>query len=71
MVSRVDTGRVTRMPYAEREKCANGHAWTPQTTRWRIRRDKGESTPTRDCLVCKRVSEGERRRRRISERNYR
>jgi len=59
------------MPYAEREKCANGHPWTPQTTRWRVRHDKGESTPTRDCLVCKRVSEGERRRRRISERNYR
>jgi len=59
------------MPFAARETCANGHKWTVATTRWRIRIDKGETSPTRDCLVCKRVSEGERRRKRISERNYR
>lgn len=71
-MTRVDGGRVSRMPFADRETCANGHKWTPRSTRWRIRRDKGESSPTRDCLTCKRVSEGKRRERlRISERNYR
>lgn len=71
-MSRVDAGKVTRLPYALRETCANGHKWAPQTTRWRVRRDKGETTPTRDCLVCKRVSEGRRRERlRITERKYR
>lgn len=70
-VSRVEAGKVTRSPWAEREACANGHKWTPQSTRWRVRRDKGESTPTRDCLTCKRVSEGKRRKLRISERAYR
>lgn len=70
-MTRVDTGRVLRKPYADRERCANGHRWTPASTRWRIRRDKGEATPTRDCLICKRVSEGKRRRLRISERPYR
>jgi hypothetical protein len=71
-VSRVDSGRVTRLPFSERETCANGHRWTPQSTRWRIRTDKGETQPTRDCLICKRVSEGKRRERlRISERVYR
>lgn len=70
-MSRVDTGLVTRMPYAARDACANGHRWTAATTRWRIRRDKGETTPTRDCLICKRVSEGVRRRKRIGERTYR
>lgn len=69
-MTRADAGRVTRQPYATRETCANGHPWTVSTTRWRVRRDKGESTPTRDCLVCKRVSEGVRRRKKISERNY-
>lgn len=67
---RVQTGAVTRMPWAEREKCANGHPWTAASTRWRIRRDKGETNPTRDCLVCKRVSEAQRKKRRISERSY-
>lgn len=69
-MSRVDDGGVSRLPYATRETCANGHPWTRATTRWRIRTDKGETTPTRDCLVCKRVSEGIRRRKRISERTY-
>lgn len=68
---RVETGRVTRLPYAARETCANGHRWTPATTRWRIRRDKCERRPTRDCLVCKAVSEGRRRKLRIAERRYR
>lgn len=69
-MSRVDAGRVVRQPYAARPACANGHPWRPETTRWRIRTDKGESTPSRDCIVCKRVSEGNRRRTRISERTY-
>ena len=69
-MSRVDDGKVTRQPFASREKCANGHPWTVANTRWRIRRDKGESTPTRDCLACKRVSEGKRRATRIAERTY-
>ena len=68
---RVDAGRVVRQPYAGRETCTNGHPWTTVNTRWRIRRDKGETTPTRDCLACKRVSEGKRRRKLISERTYR
>lgn len=69
---RVDKGKVTRLPYADRETCSNGHKWTTATTRWRVRTDKGEASPTRDCLVCKRVSEGKRRDRlRISERSYR
>lgn len=61
---------VRRKPWADREKCANGHPWTPTSTRWRIRIDKGETTPTRDCLTCKHVSEGKRRAKRISERIY-
>ena len=69
---RVGSGAVTRQPWAERERCANGHPWTAANTRWRIRRDKGEHTPTRDCLTCKRVSEGKRKERiRIAERSYR
>ena len=71
MSTRVAHGSVARQPWASRDTCANGHPWTPASTRWRIRRDKGETTPTRDCLVCKRVSEGKRRARRIAERNYR
>lgn len=67
---RVDTGAVARKPWADRETCANGHPWTRENTRWRIRRDKGESTPTRDCLACKRKSEGERKKRRAAERRY-
>ena len=70
-MTRVDEGRVIRMPFAARETCANGHPWTTANTRWRVRTDKGEISPTRDCLVCKRVSEGERRKKRISERAYR
>lgn len=50
---RVEQGKVTREPWASRATCANGHDWTPETTRWRIRRDKGESSPTRDCLLCR------------------
>lgn len=68
---RVEAGTVTRQPWATRETCANGHPWTTHNTRWRIRKDKGETTPTRDCLVCKRVSEGKRRAKRIAERGYR
>lgn len=70
-MTRAEAGKVTRHPYALRAACANGHPWTPSTTRWRIRHDKGETTPTRDCLVCKRVSEGKRRRRTVAERSYR
>lgn len=71
-MSRVEAGKVTRLPWADRDTCANGHKWTVASTRWRIRTDKGETSPTRDCLICKRVSEGKRRERlRISERSYR
>ena len=68
---RVDDHAVTRKPWADRETCANGHPWTTHNTRWRIRTDKGETYPTRDCLACKRKSEGERRKRRAAERSYR
>lgn len=50
---RVGDGKVSREPYASREACLHGHEWTSSTTRWRIRRDKGEHTPTRDCLACR------------------
>ena len=50
-----------------RNECANGHLWTEDTTRWRIRKDKGEKSPTRDCLVCKRQSEKRRRAKRAAE----
>lgn len=68
---RVEEGVVTKKPWATREACANGHRWTRENTRWRIRTDKSETYPTRDCLACKRKSEGERRKRRAAERNYR
>lgn len=67
---RVDDGTVKRQPWAARETCANGHPWTRENTRWRIRRDKGESTPTRDCLTCKRKSEATRKARRATDRRY-
>lgn len=67
---RVETGRILNPRYAARPTCANGHPWTTENTRWRIRADKGETYPTRDCLACKRVSEGKRRRTRIAERTY-
>ena len=43
--------------------CGNGHAWKPQTTRWRFRdrmNRKGHESYgwERDCLVCKSVSQG-------------
>ena len=68
---RVSEGRVSREPWAGRETCSNGHPWTTRNTRWRIRIDKGERLPTRDCLVCKRVSEGKRRAKLVAERGYR
>lgn len=67
---RTDTGVVTRHPWATRATCANAHPWRPETTRWRVRTDKNENTPTRDCLICKAVSEGKRRARRAAERRY-
>ena len=47
-----------------RPTCANGHPWRPETTRWRYRvRDTRHGTGwERDCLVCKDVSEGRRRK---------
>lgn len=71
---RVDDGIVAKKPFAQRECCSNGHRWTPETTRWRKRNRGGRHgfAVERDCLVCKAVSEADRRRRkRISERNYR
>lgn len=67
-VTRVAEGRVTRMPFASREVCANGHPWRTETTRWRVRGDG--RMPERDCLVCKRVSEGNRKRRTMRDRRY-
>lgn len=32
--------------------CRNGHALTPDNTRWRLRRARGEAMPTRECLTC-------------------
>lgn len=69
---RVDTGRITRHPWAARETCSNGHPWTVESTRWR-KRDRGGRHGTaieRDCLTCKAVSEGARRRRRATDRRY-
>lgn len=60
-------GCVIREPWASRETCANNHPWTRSSTRWRVRMDKGESAATRDCLVCKRHQEGNRRKRRRAE----
>lgn len=60
---RVGYGEVVTEPYASRTHCANGHPWTRESTRWRVRHDKGERTATRDCLVCKRQQRGERKKR--------
>lgn len=51
---------------AGRPTCANGHIWKAETTRWRYRvRDTRHGTGwERDCLVCKAVSEGKRRKQR-------
>ncbi|GAA2182456.1 hypothetical protein GCM10009785_21830 [Brooklawnia cerclae] len=56
----------------ESDCCANGHRWTPDTTRWRFRARGGRhgSGWERDCLVCKAVSEGRRRKLRVGERTY-
>lgn len=72
-MSRVDTGAIRTEPYASRPTCANGHPWTHTSTRWRRRGYRGKHTASveRDCLTCKQVSEGERRKRRISGRAYR
>lgn len=73
-MSRADVGELTaaellRQPYGDRETCAHGHEWRPETTRWRQRRNrKGHSAAVeRDCLVCKAVSEHKRRMRRVAE----
>ena len=73
-MSTVAHGVVTKHPYAERETCSNGHPWTRESTRWRKRNRGGRhgTAAERDCLTCKAVSEGNRKRhKRISERNYR
>ena len=67
-MTRVNTGRVTSQPYADRQTCANGHPWTHASTRWRLR--PGRNVAIRDCLICKRVSEGNRRAQRSLERRY-
>lgn len=41
--------------------CKNGHEYTPQNTRWRIRRDKGEASPSRECKTCWERSKHRRR----------
>lgn len=55
--------------------CANNHLWTPETTRWRLRSrldrgDKSYQAWERDCLLCKAVSEGRRKKRRAVERRW-
>lgn len=76
---RVQEGRVTKQPFAARETCGNGHPWRTETTRWRRRTRKGGHrrggeheivTIERDCLICKQVSEGERRRLTVRGRRY-
>lgn len=64
--------QITRQPYASRETCANGHPWTVASTRWRKRNRGGRHgfAAERDCLICKAVSEGARRKRRLAERTY-
>lgn len=72
--TRIESWVMVREPFASREACVNGHAWTTATTRWRRRthqRARGSYvTVERDCLVCKRVSEAKRKKSRMSERRY-
>lgn len=66
------SARLTKQPFRDRETCANGHPWKPETTRWRRRNRGGRhgTAPERDCLVCKDKSEGRRRKRRAIERRW-
>lgn len=41
--------------------CRNGHELTPSNLRWRVRRDKGETRPTRECRTCWERSKHRRR----------
>lgn len=68
-LARVSDGTIRLQPFKSRETCANGHPWTPETTRWRTRGDRGKHTAAveRDCLLCKRESEARRRKRRTAE----
>lgn len=67
-MTRLKTGTVS--PKAQqRPTCANGHPWRPETTRWRERRRDGRTTRERDCLVCKRESDHNRRSQRRRERS--
>lgn len=59
--------RATPEPHriaSTRPTCANGHPWRAETTRWRyrVREARHGSGWERDCLVCKAVSEGIRRK---------
>lgn len=44
--------------------CPNGHKYTPQNTRWRIRKDKGETKPSRECYTCYKKSKRTRKKNR-------
>ena len=36
--------------------CRKGHEYVPQNTRWRVRKDKGETKQSRECLTCYKTS---------------
>lgn len=59
-MTRLTTGSVG--PKAQQRKtCAHGHPWREKTTRWRERTRNGRQVVERDCLVCKRESDHNRR----------
>lgn len=65
-MTRLKTGSVG--PKAQQRKtCSNGHPWREKTTRWRQRIRDGRVVTERDCLVCKRESDHQRRTRRLAE----
>ncbi len=41
--------------------CVNGHPYTQANTRWRVRKDKGETSPTLECRTCWERSKHRRR----------
>lgn len=66
-MTRLKTDTLTRPSARKRAACVNGHPWREETTRWRKRTRNGRASTERDCLVCKRESDHERRSRRRQE----